>query len=228
MNSRYILHSHLKGDFIIMNILVVKANNRPSSEGISSKMYETFMENIEGANVTTFDVFAEDMPYFGQDLFNAFGKVQSGEEMTDVESRILAAKQKAMDALTAADIVVFAFPLWNLTIPAKLQTFIDYVYQAGFAFKYDENGQLVSLMTDKKAVILNARGGLYSAPEMAPMEMSVNYIKNVMGGIFGMEIIDEVVIEGHNAMPDKAADIIAEGLEQVKEVAKKLSAATVK
>ncbi len=211
-----------------MNILVVKANNRPSSEGISSKMYETFMENIEGANVTTFDVFAEDMPYFGQDLFNAFGKVQSGEEMTDVESRILAAKQKAMDALTAADIVVFAFPLWNLTIPAKLQTFIDYVYQAGFAFKYDENGQLVSLMTDKKAVILNARGGLYSAPEMAPMEMSVNYIKNVMGGIFGMEIIDEVVIEGHNAMPEKAADIIAEGLEQVKEVAKKLSAATVK
>lgn len=210
-----------------MNILVVKANNRPSSEGISSKMYDTFMENIEGANVTTFDVFAEDMPYFGQDLFNAFGKVQAEEELTDVESRILAAKQKAMDALTAADVVVFAFPLWNLTIPAKLQTFIDYVYQAGFTFKYDEKGQLVSLMTDKKAVILNARGGLYSQPEMAPMEMSVNYIKNVVGGIFGMEIIDEVVIEGHNAMPDKAADIIAEGLERVKEAAQRLTTATV-
>src|SRR5699024_11694035 len=89
MNSRYILHSHLKGDFIIMNILVVKANNRPSSEGISSKMYETFMENIEGANVTTFDVFAEDMPYFGQDLFNAFGKVQSRSEehTSELQSR---------------------------------------------------------------------------------------------------------------------------------------------
>ncbi len=209
-----------------MNILVVKANNRPASEGISSKMYETFMENIEG-NVTTFDVFAEDMPYFGQELFDAFGKVQSGEEMTDVEQRLLAAKQKAMDALTAADVVVFAFPLWNLTIPAKLQTFIDYVYQAGFTFKYDENGQLVSLMKDKKAVILNARGGLYSAPEMAPMEMSVNYIKNVVGGIFGMEIAHEVVIEGHNAMPDKAKEIIEEGLEKVKTVAKELSAVTV-
>ena len=134
-----------------MNILVVKANNRPASEAVSSKMYETFMENIEGVNVTTYDVFAEDMPYFGQDLFNAFGKVESGEEMTDIEQRILAAKQKAMDALTAADVVVFAFPLWNLTIPAKLQTFIDYVYQAGFTFKYDENGQAVQLMTDKKA-----------------------------------------------------------------------------
>ena len=211
-----------------MNILVIKANNRPSSEGISSKMYETFMENIEGVNVSTFDVFAEDMPYFGQDLFNAFGKLQSGEEMTDIETRILAEKQKAMDALTAADVVVFAFPLWNLTIPAKLQTFIDYVYQAGFTFKYDENGQLVSLMTDKKAIILNARGGLYSAPAMAPMEMSVNYIKNVVGGVFGMEIIDEVIIEGHNAMPDKAAEIIAEGLEKVKAAAQELSAVAAK
>jgi FMN-dependent NADH-azoreductase len=128
-----------------------------------------------------------------------------------------------MDALTAADLVVFAFPLWNLTIPAPLQTFIDYVYQAGFTFKYDGNGQLVQLMTDKKAVILSARGGVYSTPEAAPMEMAATYIKNVVGGVFGMEIVDEVIIEGHNAMPAQAETIIAEGLERVKEVAKKLS-----
>ncbi|RHW34842.1 FMN-dependent NADH-azoreductase [Neobacillus notoginsengisoli] len=210
-----------------MNILVVKANNRPASEAVSTKMYETFMQNLEGVNVTTYDVFAEDMPYFGQDLFNAFGKAESGEEMTDVEQRILAAKQKAMDALKAADVVVFTFPLWNLTIPAKLQTFIDYVYQAGFTFKYDENGQLVQLMTDKKAVILSARGGVYSTPEAAPMEMAANYIKNVCGGVFGMEIIQEVIIEGHAAMPDQAETIIAEGLAKVEAVAKSLSAVTV-
>ncbi|WP_318502408.1 FMN-dependent NADH-azoreductase [Bacillus sp. T3] len=207
-----------------MNVLVVKANNRPASEAISSKMYETFMENLEGVNVTTYDVFAEDMPYFGQDLFNAFGKVQAGEELTDLEQRLLAAKQKAMDALTAADVVVFAFPLWNLTIPAALQTFIDYVYAAGFTFNYDENGQLVSLMTDKKAVILSARGGIYSTPEAAPMEMAANYIKNVVGGVFGMEIVEEVIIEGHNANPAQAETIISEGLAKVAEAAKALSA----
>ncbi|MGE7109950.1 FMN-dependent NADH-azoreductase [Lysinibacillus sp. NPDC047702] len=203
-----------------MNVLVVKANNRP--DGISTKMYETFMENVQGVNVTTFDVYKEDMPYFGQDLFNAFGKVQNGGELTDIESRLLAAKQKAMDALTAADVVVFAFPLWNLTIPATLQTFIDYVYQAGFTFKYNEQGQMVSLMTDKKAIILNARGGYYSSPEAQPLEMAVNYIKNIAGGVFGMEIIEEVVIEGHNASPDKAQEIIANGLEEVKKVAQSL------
>ena len=106
-----------------------------------------------------------------------------------------------MDAITAADVVVFAFPLWNLTIPAPLQVFIDYIYQAGFSFKYDENGQAVQLLTDKKAIILNARGGIYSTPEAAPMEMAVNYMKNVLGGVFGMQIVDEVIIEGHAAMP---------------------------
>ncbi|WP_255511545.1 NAD(P)H-dependent oxidoreductase [Viridibacillus arvi] len=189
-------------------------------------MYEVFMEEVKGAqdlNVTTFDVFAEDLPYFGQDLFNAFGKVQNGEELTDLEGRLLAAKQKAMDALTAADVVVFAFPLWNLTIPAKLQTFVDYVYQAGFAFKYDAEGNMINLMPEKKAILLSARGGIYSTPETAPMEMAINYMRNVFGGVFGMSV-EEVVIEGHNAMPDKAETIIAEGMERVKEAAKSLSA----
>ncbi|MFJ7829557.1 FMN-dependent NADH-azoreductase [Peribacillus sp. NPDC097206] len=213
-----------------MNVLVVKANNRPATEGISSKMYETFMASLEGkdVNVTTYDVFEEDTPYFGQEIFNAFGKVQTGGELTDIETRLLAAKQKAMDAITAADVVVFAFPLWNLTIPAKLHTFIDYVFAAGFAFKYDANGNMVQLMTDKKAIFLNARGGVYSTPEAAPMEMAVNYMRNVFGGIFGMEIIDEVIIEGHNAMSDKAQEIISAGLEEVKASAQRLVELAVK
>ncbi|MEF2245344.1 MULTISPECIES: FMN-dependent NADH-azoreductase [unclassified Paenibacillus] len=211
-----------------MNMLVIKANDRPASQAVSSKMYETFMEGLEGVNVTVYDVFEEDTPYFGQSFFNVFGKLQAGQELTAEEARLMAAKQKAMDVLSAADIVVFAYPLWNLTIPAKLQTFIDYVYAAGFTFKYNEQGQMVSLMTDKKAIFLSARGGVYSSPEMASLEMSTNYMRNVVGGVFGMEIVEEVIIEGHNAMPDRAAQIIEEGLQKVKAVAARYSKELVK
>jgi len=82
---------------------------------------------------------------------------------------------------------------------------------------------MVSLLTDKKAIFLNARGGIYSSPEAAPMEMAVNYMRNVIGGVYGMEIIDEVIIEGHNANPAQAEAIIAEGIEKVKAAAEKLS-----
>lgn len=211
------------GDEKKMNILVVKANNRPASEAISSKMYEAFMESTADLNVKTFDIFAEDMPYFGQDLFDAFGNLQNGQELTEVQQRILAAKQKAKDAVIAADLIVFAFPLWNHTIPAKMQTFMDYIYEAGFAFKFDQSGTLHPLLTDKKAILLNARGGMYNTPETDRLDMAVNYMRNILGGVFGMEIIDEVIIEGHNAMPDKAEAIITEGIEQVKAVAEKLA-----
>ncbi|WP_434121916.1 FMN-dependent NADH-azoreductase [Salinicoccus roseus] len=207
------------------NVLVVKANNRP--DGISTKMYDAFMETVEdnkNMNINVYDIFEEDMPYIGHELFSALGKIQNEEALDADEQRLMDAKQKAMDAFEAADVIVFAFPLWNLAIPARLQTFIDYVYSAGFTFKYNADESMAQLMTDKKVILLNARGGMYSAPEMEGMDMSHNYMKNVIGGVFGMEIIDEVIIEGHNAMPQEAARIIEEGLESVRECARELNA----
>ncbi|UJF15732.1 NAD(P)H-dependent oxidoreductase [Jeotgalibaca sp. MA1X17-3] len=136
-----------------MNVLMIKANDRNASESISSKMYETFLEEIqknEEININTYDIFEEDMPYIGQDLFSAMGKLALGESLNEKETILMAAKQKAMDAFTNADVIVIAFPLWNLTIPARLQTFMDYVFSAGFTFKYDENGKMVQLMPEKK------------------------------------------------------------------------------
>jgi FMN-dependent NADH-azoreductase len=211
-----------------MNILVVKANNRPSSESVSSKMHEVFMNELPQQtelNINTFDVFEEDMPYFGQDFFNAMTKSALAEQLTDIEQRILTASNKAMDAFMDADVVVFAFPLWNKTIPAPLQTFIDYIYRAGVTFSYNENGP-VGLVPDKKVIILNARGGVYSTPEMAPSEMSVNYVRMIMN-FFGITNIEEVIIEGHNQYPDRAEQIIADGMLDVKAVANRLVTVTV-
>jgi FMN-dependent NADH-azoreductase len=205
------------------NVLVIKANNRP--DGISTKMYETFIEEAKknnGLQVTTFDVFEENLPHYGQDLFNAFGKLQTNEELNERESASLAAQQKAQKALSDADVLVFAFPLWNLTIPSALQAFIDYNLQAGFTFKYNEQGQKEFLLSGKRVILLNARGGFYSAPEMNGMDMAVNYMRTVMTNFFGFDITDEVIIEGHAQDPENASAIIAEGLAKVKEAAAKL------
>ena len=205
------------------NILVIKANNRP--DGVSTKMYETFLEEAsknKDLNIETFDVFKENMPYYGQDLFNAFSKLQSGESLNEIESLSLQAKEKAQLALSKADTLVFAFPLWNLTIPAALQSFIDYNLQAGFAFKYNSKGEKEFLLGDKKVILLNARGGFYSSPEMNSIEMSVNYMRMIMQNFFGFKIIHEVIIEGHAADPVNSANIISEGLDKVKLLASKL------
>ena len=207
-----------------MNVLVIKANNRP--DGISTRMYDTFMDTIKDSKnleVVSYDLFNEDMPYLGQELFDAFGKLQAGVELNDYEKRLLAAKQKAKDLTAAADIIVIAFPLWNLTPPARLHTYIDYISEAGFAFKYSPEGDLIQMLGGKKAVLLCAKGGIYSTPERTAMDMTVSYIRNLFEGMFGIEIAEEVVIEGHNAFPDKSEDIVNKGLEEVKATALRLS-----
>ena len=205
------------------NVLVVKANNRP--DGISTKMYEEFVEEASknsDLNITVFDVFEEKLPHYGQDLFDAFGKLQSGEELTETEAASLAAQQKSQKALSDADVLVFAFPLWNLSIPSALKNFIDYTVQAGFTFKYNEQGQKEFLLPGKKAILLSARGGFYNTPEMNALEMSNNYMRAVIQNYYGFEIMDEVILEGHAQEPQNATTIIAAGLEKVKETASKL------
>jgi len=196
------------------NILVVKANNRP--DGVSAKMFDTFVENLDTNNVdvVTFDVYAQPMPYIGQTLFEAFGKLSQEQELK------MTVRQDVMNKFAAADTIVFAFPMWNLTIPAALHTFIDYIFQAGFTFSYNEDGSMNQLLKDKEIVLLNARGGVYSG-EMSAMENAVTFMEKVFGGMFGMNITEEVIIDGHNADPSKTAEIIAEGLERVAAAAKK-------
>ncbi|EOT49351.1 MULTISPECIES: FMN-dependent NADH-azoreductase [Enterococcus] len=204
------------------NVLVVKGNNRP--DGTSTAMYNTFVENLDATkvNIDTFDVFAQDMPYIGQTLFDAFGKMATDKPFTDAEQKLMDIREIVQQKFSKADVVVFAFPMWNLTIPAALHTFIDYIFQAGYTFSYNQDGTMNQLQAGKEIILLNARGGIYSSGDAVAMETAVTYMEKTFGGMFGMNITEEVIIEGHNADPSKTAEIVENGLNRVAEVAKSL------
>lgn len=117
------------------------------------------------------------------------------------------------------DKVVFAFPLWNLTVPAPLITYISYLLQAGKTFRYTPEGLPEGLVGDKKIALLSARGGDFTSEFAAPLEMGLNYVKNILGVLLGIKNPDIVVIEGHAKYPERAADIIESGLNRTAELA---------
>src|SRR5699024_2765914 len=167
------------------NVLVVKANNRP--DGISTKMYDAYMETIkesDNMNVEVYDTFTEDMPYIGQELFSAFGKLQNEEALDEDEQRLMDAKQKARDAFEK-----------------------EYVYAERSTFQSNADGAMAHLKVDEEVVLLDECGGVCSVPDVSDIDVSINYMKNVFVGIFGMAINNEIIIEGHNAMPEDAARI---------------------
>ncbi|KOP67737.1 FMN-dependent NADH-azoreductase [Bacillus sp. FJAT-18019] len=203
------------------NVLFVKANNRAIEQSVSVKMYHEFLESFKAAHpedqITELDLFAENLPYYDSTAINGMFKAAKGFEATPEEQAAAANVTKYIDQFLAADKIVFAFPLWNMTVPAVLHTYIDYLNQAGRTFKYTPEG-VVGLVTGKKVIILNARGGNYSEGPMAAAEMAVNF---VMGNLrqWGVQDIETLIIEGHNQLPHEADTIISKGLELVKKAA---------
>ena len=200
-------------------VLFVKANNRPAEESVTVKLYETFLDSYKKSHpddtVVELDLYNEELPYVGVDLVNATFR---GGDLTEKEAKALEIADKYLNQFIEADKVVFGFPLWNLTIPAVLHTYIDYLNRAGKTFKYTPEGP-VGLLENKKIALLNARGGVYSEGPAAEIEMAVKYVSSMMS-FFGIKDIETVVIEGHNQFKDKANEIIAEGLENAVKVAK--------
>lgn len=204
-------------------VLLIKANDRPADQAISSRMYEVFVDSYKEANtsdeITELDLFALNLPNYGNTAITGIFKRNQGLELTTEEAAAADLVEKYLNQFLAAEKVVFAFPLWNSTVPAPLVNYIAYLAQVGKTFKYTPEGP-VGLAGDKKVAILNARGGDFSTPEMASIEMAEKFVKANLA-LWGITNPETVVIQGHNQYPDRANEIITAGLEQVAKLASK-------
>jgi len=195
-------------------VLLIKANDRPLEQAVSVKLYQAFADSYKETHphddVTELDLFAENLPYYGNDLLTAMFKAGKGMELTAEEQKGAELVNKYLNQFIEADKVVIAFPMWNFTVPAVLHTYFDYLSQAGKTFRYTANGP-EGLLGDKKVALLSARGGVYSVEPMNAVELANRYVKTLLG-FWGVSNITEVIVEGHNQFPDKAEEIVHEGV----------------
>ncbi|WP_163875257.1 FMN-dependent NADH-azoreductase [Paenibacillus favisporus] len=201
------------------NILFIKANDRDQS--ISLKLYDAFVNAYLSKNpndhITEIDLFEAELPYYNGEMYSGIIKLANDGELTAEEQNAVNIANRYTDQFLAADKVVIAFPLWNFTIPAQLLTYLSYLSQPRKTFNYTSQGP-VGLQSAKKVVLLNARGSVYSEGPLAQKEMSVNYVKSMLG-FWGITTIETVIIEGHNQFQDRAQQIIETGLAEAAKVA---------
>jgi len=142
---------------------------RPAEQAVSVKLYETFLASYKESHpddtILELDLFQENLPSYGNTAITGLYKRGQGWPLTPEEESVTTTIDRYMDQFLAADKVVFAFPLWNLMPPAPMVTYISYLAQSGKMFKYTSEGP-VGLVPDKKAILLNARGGVYTEAPM--------------------------------------------------------------
>ncbi|MBI5975744.1 FMN-dependent NADH-azoreductase [Staphylococcus canis] len=196
----------------------------PLDELVSASMAagKSFIESYKEANpsdeVVHIDLFKEDIPQIDADVFSGWGKLQNGEELTEEESRKVNRLGEIVDEFINADKYVFVSPMWNLSFPPVLKAYFDAVSVAGKTFKYTSEGA-VGLLTDKKALHIQARGGIYTEGPAAPLEHGDSYVKSILG-FYGVPSYETVIVEGHNAMPEKAEEIKQAAIQKAAEVGK--------
>lgn len=205
------------------NVLFIKANNRPKEQAVSVQLYHSFLDSYRASHpedtITELDLFEAELPYMDAVMLAGIFKSSKGMELTAEEQKAADTANQYLEQFLAADKVVFGFPLWNLTVPAVLHTYMDYLNRAGKTFRYTPEGP-VGLASDKKVALLNARGGDYTDPGRASSEMAVNFMKKTME-LFGIRNLTTVIVEGHNQKPDQSASLIQAGVKEAAEVARK-------
>ena len=168
-------------------VLYIKANVKNEGESRTFRVSDNFVEEYKKNNpddeIIVLDLYKENIDFLrSEDLGKIFGSKY--EEIK--QNPIL----KYAYQFAEADKYIIAAPMWNLSIPAILKAYIDYISVSGITFKYTSNGS-VGLLNDKKAVHIVSRGGEY---ENASYEMGDRYLRSILG-FFGISDISTIAIE---------------------------------
>ncbi|PJN93180.1 hypothetical protein CNY89_22950, partial [Amaricoccus sp. HAR-UPW-R2A-40] len=73
-------------------------------------------------------------------------------------------------------------PMYNFSLPTALRSWFDHVLRAGETFSYSEAGPK-GLLTGKKAVVIESRGGLYSEGPAQAIDFQEPYLRHLLGFI---------------------------------------------
>lgn len=205
-------------------VLYITAHPHDDTQSYSMAVAKAFMDTYKEVNpddqVVHIDLYREHIPHIDADVFSGWGKLQTGkgfEELSSEEKSKVNRLNELSEQFISADKYVFVTPLWNFSFPPVMKAYIDSVAVAGKSFKYTEQGP-VGLLTDKKAIHIQARGGIYSEGPAAGMEMGHRYLDIIMQ-FFGVPSFEGVFVEGHAAMPDKAQEIKENAIARAKDAA---------
>lgn len=197
---------------------------------IGEVFLDSFREEQPDVEIVRWDLYSMDLPVMDEDLLYARAKLSfMGYKMEDLSEneRSQITKMWALaDEFITFDYYVFVSPIWNLGSPAILKAFLDCLFVAGKTFTYTKEGAL-GLLTDKKAIHIQTRGGIYSHGRMEPLEFGDRFLKSALG-FLGMDVQETVFAEGLDHFPKEIPQIMANAKEKAAEAARQIAKLPVK
>ncbi|MFN6541054.1 MAG: FMN-dependent NADH-azoreductase [Nostoc sp. EkiNYC01] len=115
------------------------------------------------------------------------------ETHTPELAQAIGISDELIDEFLAADRYVFGVPMYNLNVPSTFKAYIDQIVRVNRTFAIDAQGGYKGLVEGKKAVIITARGGDFSATSpFAAYDFQEPYLRAIFGfiGLTDIEFIN--------------------------------------
>ena len=194
-------------------VLYIKANIKKEGESRTFKVADSFIEEYKKNNpedeIVVLDLYKENIDFLrSEDLGGIFGP----KDETSKHHPILKYAYQFADA----DKYIIAAPMWNLSIPAILKAYIDYISVTGITLKYTEKGP-VGLLNNKKAVHIVSRGGEYNN---TPYEMGDRYLRTILG-FFGIQEVETIAVENVDVMGVDLKEKMEDGIKRAQLIVQK-------
>ncbi len=177
------------------NILFVSSSPRGAesySHQVAQKVVDGVKARHPGANVVERDVARQPLPHIGEDFVG--GIAATAGTLTAGQAKALALSDTLIEELRAADVLVIAAPMYNFGLPSTLKAWIDHIVRAQRTFSYTKDG-VQGLLQGKRAILVMASGGVYSAGPAKAMDFEESYLRATLGFI-GITDIRVVRVEG--------------------------------
>ena len=187
-----------------MKILQINASAR-SNGANSTRLADTITQRLQDkypeATLQVRNLASHPHPILDEQALGAL--FTPAEQRTPAQQARVALDDALIEQVQSVDTIVLGVPMYNLTIPVQLKTWIDAIYRAGVTFRYGENGP-EGLLRNKKVYVALARGGLYRD---TPTDSQVPYLKTALG-FLGMTDVAFIYAEGlaMGALAEQAFD----------------------
>lgn len=141
------------------HLLYVEASprkERSASIEVARAFLDAWGETHPESTVDVLDVWTTSLPDFDGEALAGKYAALAGDALSPAQEEAWVAIRALAARFQAADLILFAVPMWNYTIPYKLKHLFDLVSQKDLLFTFDERGQ--NGMLEATAVVVNARG----------------------------------------------------------------------
>ena len=148
-------------------LLYVEASprkDRSASIEISRAFLDQYREAHPDDEVETLDIWAVELPAFGQEALSAKYAALRGEALSAAQERAWSEIRQLAAPFLSADKLVFAVPMWNFGIPYRLKHLIDLISQKDILFSFNGT-RFEGLLNAHKAIVVCARGLDYSSQD---------------------------------------------------------------